>query len=44
MVEQVLRYFLNLEPRALEILQAPRYINPALHTVKLFLKIEMRSG
>ena len=30
MIEQMLKRFLNLGPRALEILRAPRYLNPAL--------------
>jgi len=28
MIQQVLRCFLNLGPRALEMLQGPRYLNP----------------
>jgi len=30
MIKYVLRYFLDLGPRALEMVQAPRYLNPAL--------------
>ena len=36
--QQVLRCFFNLGPRALEMLRAPRYLNPVLHrgpTVKI---------
>jgi len=32
----MLRCFLNLGPRALEMLQAPRYLNPALHAARVF--------
>jgi len=31
MMQQVLRCFLNLGPRALEMLRAPGYLNPARH-------------
>jgi len=31
MIQQVLKCFLNVGPRALEMLQAPHYLNPALY-------------
>jgi len=40
----VLSFFLNFGPRDLEMLQVPRYVNPALHISSIYFNLLLKTG